>query len=116
MWAARGLPDCGPDAFRATTALRVALHDEDERVRVWARFALARITTDAEIYMQQLMAMKREGSGEAGSALEELARSPEQHHVGALCSAATMNDLRRLRYFASLVDVNLKGVFRKLCG
>jgi len=41
MWAARWLADFGPEAHTAIPHLRRALDDEDERVRVWAHYALA---------------------------------------------------------------------------
>lgn len=54
MWAARFLADFGQEAGTAIPQLRIAVSDEDLRVRVWAHFALAAIEGDVENHKQAI--------------------------------------------------------------
>lgn len=118
MHAAGLLPHYGEAAAVAIPELRRAVGDEDGRVRVWAHYALARFTADADEHRTAIDAMLKENSQtddmgllneigmEAAAALERLARTQAEHDLGALCSFSVLGDTRQLARLVDRVDVN----------
>lgn len=54
MWAARFLPDFGDDAKKAIPLLKIACSDEDERVQVWAHYALVKLEGNRDIHIESI--------------------------------------------------------------
>lgn len=122
MWAARLLPDYGPEANRAVRHLRKCLDDEDFRVRVWSHFALALIEGNVNEHRNEIERIRRgrvleardaamgktlaEGREEAREALSELGKTPAERDLGALCGAAIVGDVETVKRLVKSVDVN----------
>ena len=68
--AARALGRIGPAARDAIPALKKRLNNEWNRVRVWAAFALIRITGDPKPYVPVLFELWNEGAGWAAYAYQ----------------------------------------------
>jgi len=54
MWAARFLPDFGDAAKKAIPLLQIACSDEDERVQVWAHYALVKMEGNRDIHIEAI--------------------------------------------------------------
>jgi HEAT repeat protein len=68
--AARALGRIGPAARDAVPALRKRLANEWNRVRLWAAYALIRITGDPKPYLPVLLELWDEGAGWAAYAYQ----------------------------------------------
>jgi len=110
-WACRMLPDYGEEAKAAIPLLEETLNDSDPAIRIWAHYALARLTENEAGHRTSMMQIDQDHRFsdiqlEIVSALEVLDRPPEQHRVEAICSFCIRDEIRQILRLVPITHVD----------